>query len=201
MVNPVQDSAFQVAKEGTPKPRPMIRGFPPDVPIRVINAEKHIAGRLASYVAKRLLMGEYIVIVNAEKAVITGDPHRIVRWYMKKIVEWCTHYNPEKAGPKIPRRPDRILKRIVRGMLPRKTWRGRMAFRRLKVFIGVPEELKHLPFEVIPDAMLRDETKPHITLEELSRLVGGWPPKYVRKKLTTRYVKLPITGSEGNPEG
>jgi|GEM_PF-25179 len=198
-MSPLRDSMFVIAKPGQISRRPMIRGFPPDVPIRVINAEKHIVGRLASVVAKRLLLGEYIVIVNAEKAVITGDPLRVTRWYLKRIVEWCTHYNPEKAGPKIPRTPDRILKRIIRGMLPRKTWRGRMAFKRLRVFIGVPEEFRDLPHEIIPEAMLRDETKPHITLEELCRRVGGYPPKYVRKKLTTRYIKLPITGSEGTP--
>ena len=64
---------------------------------------------------------------------------------------------------------------------------------------GLPEEFKDLPHEIIPEAMLRDETKPHITLEELCKRVGGYPPKYVRKKITTRYIKLPITGSEGTP--
>ena len=39
----------------------------------VINAEKHILGRMSTNVAKRILNGEDVIIVNAEKAIITGN--------------------------------------------------------------------------------------------------------------------------------
>lgn len=41
-------------------------------PATVIDAEGLILGRMATYVAKRLLKGEGIAIVNAEKAVLSG---------------------------------------------------------------------------------------------------------------------------------
>ena len=51
---------------------------------KIINAEDAIIGRLASIVAKRLLSGEQIVIVNAEKALISGKPGSIARKYLDR---------------------------------------------------------------------------------------------------------------------
>jgi len=98
--------------------------------VKVIDAEGLVAGRLASIIAKRLLLGERIVVVHAEKAIITGKRERVLEWYGKRVTEWRTYYNPEKRGPKIPRRPDKVFKRMVRGMLPRKKPRGRAALKR-----------------------------------------------------------------------
>ncbi|RLE75234.1 MAG: 50S ribosomal protein L13 [Thermoprotei archaeon] len=139
----------------------------------VVNAEGLVAGRLASIVAKKLLNGENVVIINAEKAIITGKPQRIVNMYMKKISEWRTHFNPEKRGPKIPRRPDRVLKRMVRGMLPHKKPRGRMAYKRLKVYIGVPDNVNVKEAISIKEAMRKNENVPFITLGELYVRLGG----------------------------
>jgi large subunit ribosomal protein L13 len=45
-----------------------------------IDAEDCVAGRLASVAAKELLKGSHVYIVNAEKAVVSGDPkHTIPR--------------------------------------------------------------------------------------------------------------------------
>ena len=141
---------------------------PPIGPEIVIDATNHIAGRLASIAALWALQGFRIVIVNAEKAVITGDFNMILNWYKKKITEWRTHYNPEKVGPKIPRKPDRILRRIIRGMLPRKQWRGRKAFKRIRVYLGTPPEYLDKPKVVIVGALLRPRPGyKYITLEEL----------------------------------
>ena len=139
----------------------------------VVNAEGLVAGRLASIVAKKLLNGENVVIINAEKAIITGKPQRIVNMYMKKISEWRTHFNPEKRGPKIPRRPDRVLKRMVRGMLPHKKPKGRMAYKRLKVYIGVPDNVNVKEAISIKEAMRKNENVPFITLGELYVRLGG----------------------------
>lgn len=141
--------------------------------LTVVNAEGLVAGRLASIVAKKLLNGENVVIINAEKAIITGKPQRIVNMYMKKISEWRTHFNPEKRGPKIPRRPDRVLKRMVRGMLPHKKPKGRMAYKRLKVYIGVPDNVNVKEAISIKEAMRKNENVPFITLGELYVRLGG----------------------------
>ncbi len=141
--------------------------------VSIINAEGLVAGRLASIVAKRLLMGERIIIVNAEKAIITGKRKRILEWYGKRVTEWRTYYNPEKRGPKIPRRPDRVLKRMVRGMLPRKKPRGREALKRLKVYMGVPPQYATAKFEVPEEAKLKNKDIPYMTLAELYQAFGG----------------------------
>ena len=143
--------------------------------VTVIDAEGLILGRLASIVAKRLLRGERIVIVNAERAIITGDPQRVIRRYLERLRK-RTHYNPEKTGPKWPRRPDRIVKRAIRGMLPRKTYHGREALRRLRVYIGVPEEYREAPKERPPEAMLKNPRVKYITVGELAKHIGWRPP-------------------------
>ncbi len=142
----------------------------------VIDAEGLVLGRLASVVAKRLLNGERIVVVNAEKALISGERKAILDWYLDRLRK-RTHYNPEKTGPKWPRRPDGIVKRAIRGMIPRKTPRGREALRRLRVYIGVPEEFKEVPKVKIPEAMPRNETRrvKFITVGELAQSIG-WRP-------------------------
>jgi LSU ribosomal protein L13P len=38
-----------------------------------IDGDNHIYGRLSTYVAKQLLLGEEVVIVNASKIAITGS--------------------------------------------------------------------------------------------------------------------------------
>jgi len=138
----------------------------------VVDATGLVAGRLASVVAKMLLRGESVVIVNAEKAIITGKRRRVVEWYMKRVSEWRTHYNPEKKGPKIPRRPDLILKRMVRNMLPYKKPKGRIAFKRLKVFMGVPPAYTSVEKLIPGEARPQNDKVEFITLAELSAALG-----------------------------
>lgn len=116
----------------------------------VIDATDQILGRMASVVAKRLLKGESIAIVNAEKAIITGDFRRIYEKY-KTRYDLSRNVNPTK-GPFYPRTPDRIVSRAVRGMLPWSKARGKDAFRRLRVYRGVPEDLEGKEFERLEEA-------------------------------------------------
>ncbi|MEM4679410.1 MAG: 50S ribosomal protein L13 [Thermofilaceae archaeon] len=138
----------------------------------VIDASGLVAGRLASITAKLLLKGHAVVIVNAEKAIVTGKRRRVVEWYMKRISEWRTHYNPERKGPKIPRRPDAMLRRMVRNMLPYKKPRGREALKRLKVYLGIPSEYESLEKWVPEEAELKNPETEYVTLGELSTLIG-----------------------------
>ncbi|NYR16193.1 50S ribosomal protein L13 [Pyrobaculum arsenaticum] len=149
----------------------------PDTGEVVIDAAGHIAGRLATYIAKILVErpGVRVVVINAEKLAVTGDEKMVVEWFKKKISEWRTHYNPEKVGPKVPRRPDRVFKRIVRGMLPKKSWTGRYALKRLRVYMSVPIDMlnrKKLAVYEVPQAKLR--IRPllkYTTLEEVWRAI------------------------------
>lgn len=147
----------------------------PDAGEVVINAEGHVAGRLATYIAKTLLEKPNIriIVVNAEKLVITGDEKMVIEWFKRRMSEWRTHYNPEKAGPKVPRRPDRVFKRIVRGMLPKKGEAGRWALKRLRVYMSIPIDMmqrRRLVLYEVPEAKLR--LRPllrYVTLEEIWR--------------------------------
>ena len=142
--------------------------------VTVVDAEGQILGRMASLVAKRLLMGEKIVIVNAEKAVISGNRLSIIREYKEYVLSKKTWKRPEK-GPKKYRRPDMIVKRVIRGMLPYKQWKGRRAYKNLRVYIGVPEEYTDKPKIKFPQADASRLARKYITVGELAKEVG-WNP-------------------------
>ncbi|MCK5660568.1 MAG: 50S ribosomal protein L13, partial [Methanosarcinales archaeon] len=81
----------------------------------VIDAEHMILGRLSSHVAKRLLAGETIDIINAEKTIISGSKVTTLGEYKDSMKR-----GSKENGPYYPKRPDMILKRTIRGMLPHK---------------------------------------------------------------------------------
>jgi len=134
----------------------------------VIDADGLILGRLASNISKRLLSGEDVIIVNAEKSVISGSKVSIVGEY-KDLMD----KGSKEKGPHFPKRPDRILKRTIRGMLPYKQKRGRDAYSRLRVYIGVPNELQDKPLETIENAKATRLSTRYIRLGELSQKLGA----------------------------
>ncbi|MEM2294745.1 MAG: 50S ribosomal protein L13 [Candidatus Korarchaeota archaeon] len=143
-----------------------------------IDATNHKVGRLATRVAKMLLENKSVIIVNAEKAVFVGEPKRIIeKW--RSWMELRTLTNPRR-GPFHNVRPDLFLKRRIRGMLPSywKRKRSRILFRRLKVYIGVPDEFKNVQKITIRDAIIDPQSGKYkfIYLEALCRLLG-WTPK------------------------
>lgn len=133
----------------------------------VIDATNHVLGRLSSLIAKRLLKGEEIHIVNAEKAIITGNSDSIFEEYKK-----MRGIGSQRKGPFYPRMPDRILKRTIRGMIPYQKPKGRAALKRLRVHIGIPSELEGKEFERIDEAC-EIRTPHYIHLSELSRRLGA----------------------------
>ncbi|MGI0066825.1 MAG: uL13 family ribosomal protein, partial [Thermoplasmata archaeon] len=54
--------------------------MPPPSP-KVVDASGLVLGRAASLIAQRLLLGEHIVVVNAEKSVLTGGRSMIIAHY------------------------------------------------------------------------------------------------------------------------
>lgn len=105
-----------------------------------MDATDAILGRLSTKVAKYLLEGKKVNIINCEKAVISGKKQSIVSEYKKKY-EIHTASNPRR-GPFHQKRPDRLVRRTIRGMLPYKKSSGRTAYSRLRVYIGIPEAFK-----------------------------------------------------------
>ena len=143
----------------------------PDAPApsaTIVDASGLVLGRAASLIAKRLLNGESIVVVNAEKSVVTGSRSHVIAHYTEARARGSV-----RSGPHFPRYPDRIFRRTVRGMLPHLQTRGKVAFRRLEVYIGVPAEYAGHPTVSIDDAKARPTLRPPVTLAEVTRLLGA----------------------------
>jgi large subunit ribosomal protein L13 len=130
----------------------------------IIDATDAILGRLSAKIAKELLKGETIVVVNSEKIIVSGSPSSVIKRFKQKREK-----TDPKKGPFYPRYPDRILKRTVRGMLPYKKARGMTALRKLKVYIGNPDNLKG----VVLGKTAEDLRFKYISLEKLCKKLGA----------------------------
>lgn len=134
--------------------------------MKVIDVDGAVLGRMSTQIAKDLLKGNKIVIVNSEKAIITGSMDDIYPRYKQRL-DRSDRANPKK-GPNFPRTPDGLFKRAVRGMINYRTQRGKQALSNLKVYIGNPSEYegkseKHL---------IRPPSCSYITLLELCEHLG-----------------------------
>jgi len=137
--------------------------------VTIIDGEGLLLGRLASNVARRLLDGEEIAIVNAEKTVISGNRARVLSNYNVK-----RQRGSREGGPFFPRRPDQILKRTIRGMLPYKRQRGSEAFKNVRAYVGVPVEFQGKVMETISDVHMNTLNNPqHVTLGAVSSFLGS----------------------------
>lgn len=111
----------------------------------LVDADGQVAGRLATRVADilrgkhkptytpHLDCGDFVVIVNAEKVVLTGDKEN------QKIYERYSGYpsglKRETARTVRQKRPERILAQAIWGMLPHGRL-GRAQYRKLKIYAG-----------------------------------------------------------------
>ncbi len=136
----------------------------------IIDAEGNSVGRLGSFVAKNLLKGEKIIIINAEKAIISGNKQDIIKKYLVRR-SLKQKANPEHS-PKWPRRPDLLLKRIIRGMLPYDKAKGRSAYKRLRVYLGIPKQLEEEIKKEKPINLEKKEYKKYITILDLCKELG-----------------------------
>ena len=105
--------------------------------MKIINGKGAVLGRLASFIAKDLLKGEEIVVVNCEKIIITGNKEKI----KEEFAEKRTKVGSGQKGPKVSRLSEKIVKRAIRGMLPNhRKGRGKEALKRVNCYVGVPKE-------------------------------------------------------------
>jgi large subunit ribosomal protein L13 len=137
----------------------------------VIDAKNQILGRLASFAAKRAIRGDTIIVLNAEKAVISGRRKNIVEEAKRRLR--TRTLGTQIHAPVHQRRPDLYLRRVVRGMLPWKSAKGRAAFHRVLVFMGVPEEYSKKNTVRVPGADASKLPSPYVTLEDLATEIGG----------------------------
>jgi len=131
--------------------------------MEVINIEGEVMGRAASVVAKLLVIGESITIVNSEKCIISGKPNATINKYKKRI-----EIGDPLHGPYYPKNPNMMFRRAVRGMLP-KNAKGREALRKLRVHNDNP--LKDEGKKVVNTK--RNLKSRYMTLKKLSISIGG----------------------------
>ncbi len=134
----------------------------------VIDATGLVVGRAAGLIAQRLLAGEQIVVIHAEKAIVNGSRASVLETYRANRARGSV-----RSGPHFPRNPDRIFRRAVRGMVPHLKTRGKAAFDRLTVYIGCPEVYAKVSASSLPDAQAKPSLRAPLTLEEISRLLGA----------------------------
>ncbi|KFD53441.1 hypothetical protein M513_05705, partial [Trichuris suis] len=139
----------------------------------VVDAKGHLMGRLAAVVSKELLLGQRIVVVRCEKMNISGSFYRNKLKYLSFLRKRC-NINP-KRGPFHLRAPGKIFWRVVRGMLPHKTYRGKQALMRLRAYEGVPPRYQKVKRKVVPCSMrvnCLDQRRKFCELGRLSSEVG-----------------------------
>ncbi len=141
--------------------------------MKVFNGEGVLLGRLCSQVAKAALLGEEVKVINCDKVVVSGKKQVV---FSEEKVKRARRGYPLKSQKRI-RLSHRYVRRVIRGMLPWKTTRGREAFARVLCYTGVPEELgnvqaqaidlgKKMSFGKLPNAK-------YVTVQELIKHVGG----------------------------
>lgn len=125
----------------------------------VVDASDKVLGRLASRVALRLRgkhkaeytphvdTGDYIIVTNAEKIMVTGNKVKQKIYYRHS--EYPGGIKAESFEKLRARNPVRVIELAIKGMLPKNPL-GREMFRKLKVYAGaehphaaqLPKELK-----------------------------------------------------------
>ena len=126
----------------------------------VVDAEGQTLGRLATRIADALRgkrkpeytphvdTGDFVVVVNAEKIVVSGSKRESKRYYRHS--GYPGGLRSRTLGEMLERRPEEVIRRAVKGMLPRNRL-GRAQLRKLKVYAG-PEHphaaQQPKPFEI-----------------------------------------------------
>lgn len=141
----------------------------------VVDIANCIAGRTCSRISKLLLEGNKVSVINAEKAMISGNRYKSIEIY-KEALEIASVTNPIH-GPFHPRRPDTILTRMVRGMVPKRKTSGIEAFKQLRVYIGVPEKLKREHPKVFDECRIRKPESYYISVGDIAKQIG-WKGEY-----------------------
>ncbi|MCK5474510.1 MAG: 50S ribosomal protein L13 [Candidatus Aenigmarchaeota archaeon] len=132
----------------------------------IIDATDKILGRMATFVAQKALAGEDVVIINAEKAIMSGSKKGILNKFKARRDRGDSIH-----GPHYPRMPDKIVRRAIRGMLPTTKASGTIAYKKVKVYIGTPEGIKADDIKLNSKENLKD--KRYMILEDICEWLGA----------------------------
>jgi large subunit ribosomal protein L13 len=111
----------------------------------VVDAEGQNLGRLAAIIAETLSgkrsawftrhcdTGDFVIVVNAGKVTVTGNKLRDKRYWRHS--GYPGGIRSRTLGEQLERRPEEVLRKAVRGMLPKNTV-GRAQLMKLKIYAG-----------------------------------------------------------------
>lgn len=136
----------------------------------VIDGNDKVLGRISSKIAKLLLQGNTVHVINSENIVISGHLPNIFARY-KQLMDLKNKANPEHS-PYWSRRPDMFVKRVIRGMLPYKKPKGKEAYKSLRVYIAVPDELKAKEISKMESKSPSDIFENVVTIKQLVTKLG-----------------------------
>lgn len=127
----------------------------------IINGDGTAVGRFSTHAAKQALLGKNVFVLNCNTAVFTGNKNAIIATYHQKITRGGT----TQKGPYYSVIPEKLVKRTIRGMLP-KNDRGREALKRIKCFNEIPKEYESKEQKTFDKAK-----PPFIELKKLGKLL------------------------------
>jgi large subunit ribosomal protein L13 len=147
------------------------------IQVHYVDATGQIAGRLCSNSAKRLLNGDRVVIVNAEKCLFSGQRSAVMNAWLEYL-KIASVVHP-KHGPFHARTPDGMLTRMIRGMVPRRKPKGESAMKRLRVYVGIPKNLESSKFSGFENSKATKPSAYYVELGEIATRIGwkGGPTK------------------------
>ena len=135
----------------------------------IVDATNLLVGRFATKVAKAALLGEEVHIVNAEKAMISGDPVVTIAKFKQR-----RDRGAPLIGPYYPKQSHLIVRRMIRGMIDYKSARGKAAFARIKCYRGVPAELEGKETVTFADANISKlPVYKYVSVERITKTIGG----------------------------
>jgi len=99
----------------------------------VYDGKDAVFGRMATVVAKELLRGNSVDVINCEDVIISGDKSLFAK---KILAKRAMGSGSSMKGPQYSRVADRLIKRMIRGMLPWDRKKGQDAYNRLRCYVG-----------------------------------------------------------------
>jgi len=111
----------------------------------LVDANGKTLGRVASQIARIIRgkhkpkftpnndLGDYVVVINADKVVVTGKRQELKEYYHNTLYPGGARF--ESFTELLKRRPEAVVERAVKGMLPHNRL-GRKMLKKLKVYAG-----------------------------------------------------------------
>ena len=111
----------------------------------LVDLDGQVLGRAATEIAKILRgkhkpqftphtdTGDFVIVINADKIKLTGSKLTNKRYFRHS--GYIGNLKSETAGEVMEAHPDRVVRRAVRGMLPKNTL-GRAQLKKLKIYAG-----------------------------------------------------------------